>query len=208
MQLTHTFTVPVPVDEAAAVLRNIEFVAPCMPGASLDSNDGDRFDGQVLVKLGPVQTTFQGTGRFLREEENDRHLALEAQGKESRGTGTARAKIVADLEGSESETTVNVRTDLVVTGKPAQFGKGVLSEVGDRLLSQFAQCLAERLREERDHPEASDSRSAPSPTSDRDATSPLNLVDVAAGPVLRRVAVVILGLGAAALLIWLVARAI
>lgn len=145
MQLDHTFTVPVGADEAFRILRDIERIGPCMPGATITSAEGEEFAGKVKVKVGPIQVTYQGTARFVSVDEAARTAVIEANGKEARGPGTARATITASCEERGDETEVHVRTDLAVTGRPAQFGRGVMSDVGEKLLGQFADCLAEEL---------------------------------------------------------------
>ncbi|MGH8906631.1 MAG: SRPBCC family protein [Egibacteraceae bacterium] len=146
MRLAHTFTVPVPVDEAFTVLRDIERIAPCMPGATLEEVTSEQFTGAVKVKVGPISMQFQGTGRFVDLDE-DKHIAtIEASGREARGAGTARATIRAELHArGDRETEVNVVTDLAITGRVAQFGRGVMSDIGAKLLGQFADCLSEEL---------------------------------------------------------------
>ena len=146
MELHHEFTVPVPVEEAWRTLLDIERIAPCMPGATVDEYDGKTVTGSVKVKVGPVTVTYRGTAVFEEQDEVAHRMVLSANGKETRGQGTARATVtgtLAPLDGGG--TTVSVRTDLTVTGRPAQFGRGVLAEVGDKLVGQFADCLAQRL---------------------------------------------------------------
>ena len=147
MELHHEFTVPVPVDDAWRALLDIERVAPCMPGATVEDYDGKTVTGAVKVKVGPVTVTYKGTAVFEEQDEAAHRMVLIASGRETRGQGTARATVTGTLSGHDDGTTVSVRTDLTVTGRPAQFGRGVLAEVGDRLVGQFAQCLSERLAE-------------------------------------------------------------
>ncbi|GAA3456936.1 SRPBCC family protein [Dactylosporangium matsuzakiense] len=145
MQLENSFTVPVPVDQAWAVLLDIERIAPCMPGATLTAVEGDDFTGTVKVKLGPVSLTFKGTGKFVERDEAAHRVVISANGADSRGGGTARATVTATLAGAGDETQVNVSTDLDVTGKAAQFGRGLIGDVSGRLIGQFADCLAGKL---------------------------------------------------------------
>lgn len=145
MELEHEFTVPVPVEEAWPVLMDVERVAPCMPGASLDSVDGDAFTGRLKVKVGPITVTYKGDARFSEKDADAHAVTLEASGKEARGTGTASATVRAELYDAGDETRVTVRTSFNVTGKPAQFGRGVLSDVGGRLIDRFAKRLADQL---------------------------------------------------------------
>jgi len=146
MELEHRFTVPVPVAEAWNVLLDVERIAPCMPGATVDSFDGETIVGKVKVKVGPIQVTYAGTARFSEKDETARRAVIEANAKEARGSGTAAATITAQLTDSGgSSTDVIVTTDLAITGKPAQFGRGVMAEVGNKLLGRFADCLADEL---------------------------------------------------------------
>jgi uncharacterized protein len=147
MELHHEFTVPVPVDEAWRALLDIERVAPCLPGASVEDYDGKTVTGSVKVKVGPITVTYRGTAVFEEQDESAHRMVLIASGRETRGQGTARATVTGTLTGQDGGTAVSVRTDLAVTGRPAQFGRGVMAEVGDRLIGQFARCLAERLGE-------------------------------------------------------------
>ncbi|WP_328875795.1 SRPBCC family protein [Streptomyces sp. NBC_00287] len=181
MELRHEFTVPVPVDDAWRALLDIERVAPCLPGASVTDYDGKTVTGSVKVKVGPVTLTYKGTGVFEERDEQEHRMVLSASGREARGQGTARATVTGTLTEGDDGTAVTVLTDLSVTGRPAQFGRGLLSEVGDRLVSQFAECLAERLTGPEPEPETAPATSAP------EETAPLDLARTAALPVARRV---------------------
>jgi len=147
MELEHSFTVPVPEDRAWDVLLDVARVAPCMPGATLQSIDGDEIHGAIKVKVGPITMTYQGTARFTERDPAAHVITLEASGKETRGAGTASAKVRSMLEGRGDDTHVVVHTTLNVTGKPAQFGRGVMTEVGGRLIGIFAGNLAAMLAE-------------------------------------------------------------
>jgi carbon monoxide dehydrogenase subunit G len=147
VQLENSFTVPVPLDEAWRVLLDIERIAPCMPGAALDSVDGDDFTGRVKVKLGPINLTYQGKASFVEKDEAAHRAVIDAKGKDQRGNGTAAATITAKLAAEGAITRVNVLTDLNITGRPAQFGRGVMTDVGNKLLGQFADKLATQLGE-------------------------------------------------------------
>ncbi|HTA00801.1 MAG TPA: SRPBCC domain-containing protein [Streptosporangiaceae bacterium] len=142
MELEHSFSVPVPVERAWDVLQDVERVAPCMPGATLDSVDGDSISGKIKVKVGPIQMTYAGTAKFTERDKAAGVMTLEASGKETRGAGTASASVRSELKADGDKTNVIVHTTLNVTGKPAQFGRGVLVEVGGRLIGIFADNLA------------------------------------------------------------------
>ncbi|MDQ3325749.1 MAG: SRPBCC family protein [Actinomycetota bacterium] len=148
MELEHRFTVPASVDETWAMFNDLEKVAPCFPGAALTSVDGDDFAGTVKVKLGPVSLQYSGTGTFVERDEDTHTARFEAKGKDKRGNGTAAAKVRAVLEPDGAGTAVAVSTDLAVTGKPAQFGRGLMQDVSDKLLDRFVDCLTEKLTAE------------------------------------------------------------
>jgi carbon monoxide dehydrogenase subunit G len=147
VQLENSFTVPVPIDEAWRVLLDIERIAPCMPGAALDTVDGDDFTGRVKVKLGPINLTYQGKASFIEKDEAAHKAVIDARGKDQRGNGTAAAVVTAKLAAEGAITRVDVLTDLNITGRPAQFGRGVMTDVGNKLLGQFADKLAAQLGE-------------------------------------------------------------
>jgi carbon monoxide dehydrogenase subunit G len=148
MELEHSFSVPVPVARAWDVLLDVERVAPCMPGATLDSVDGDNISGRIKVKVGPITMTYAGTAKFTERDRDAGVVVLEASGKETRGAGTASASVRSELKADGDRTNVVVHTTLNVTGKPAQFGRGVLAEVGGKLIGIFADNLAAMLAAE------------------------------------------------------------
>ncbi|MCX4854736.1 SRPBCC family protein [Streptomyces canus] len=189
MELHHEFTVPVPVDEAWRALLDIERVAPCMPGASVEDYDGKTVTGSVKVKVGPITVTYRGTAVFEEQDESAHRMVLIASGRETRGQGTARATVTGTLTGQDGGTAVSVRTDLAVTGRPAQFGRGVMAEVGDRLVGQFARCLAERLGEpERVPGRLGEPETAPEPVrpAQEPDDEPLDLLRAIGVPVAKR----------------------
>ena len=146
MQLTHTFTVPAGIEQTWEALGDIESVAGCFPGAQVTSADESSFEGTVKVKLGPIALVYKGSGEFVDKDASAHRMAIKALGKDKRGNGTAGADVVATMtELGPSSTQVEVVTDLNVTGKPAQFGRGVMQDVSDKLLGQFVDCLAGRL---------------------------------------------------------------
>lgn len=145
MRLEHEFSVPAPPEQVWAAVIDPERVAPCMPGASLTSVEGEKFSGGVKVKLGPVSLTYKGSGEFLETDEQARRVVIKASGKDARGNGTAAATVTVTLAEEGSGTKGTVVTDLTVTGKPAQFGRGMIVEVGGKILDSFAACLATKL---------------------------------------------------------------
>ena len=150
MEMDHSFTVPVPPERAWDVLLDVERIAPCMPGASVDAFDGEVVTGRIKVKVGPVSLTYRGTAKFTERDPDARVILLEASGKETRGSGTASATVRAKLE-SESggeATTATMHTTMNVTGRPAQFGRGVMVEIGGKLVEQFAQNLRQLIADD------------------------------------------------------------
>ena len=144
IELDNSFTVPVPPEQAWDVLLDVERIAPCMPGASVTSVEGDEIAGQVKVKLGPLSLSYKGTAKFTEKDPASHTIAIEATGKETRGAGTASATVHASLkpDDAEGQTTVSMHTSLNVTGRPAQFGRSLLPEVSGKLIDQFAANLA------------------------------------------------------------------
>jgi carbon monoxide dehydrogenase subunit G len=146
MELSHQFTVPTPVEETWAHFQDIASVAECFPGAQVTSAEADSFTGSVKVKLGPIALVYAGSGTFVEKDEAAHRFVVDAKGKDKRGNGTAGATVTLSMASAGSGgTDVSVDTDLAVTGKPAQFGRGVMQDVSDKLLGQFVACLEQRL---------------------------------------------------------------
>ena len=160
MDLTHRFTVPVPVEEAWAHFNDVATVAECFPGATVSSAEGDSFSGSVKVKLGPIALQYNGSGTFVEKDDAAHRFVVEAKGKDKRGNGTAGATVTLTMTETDGGTDVEVLTDLAVTGKPAQFGRGMMQDVSDKLLGQFVACLEQRFASE---------PAAPTPSPDADA---------------------------------------
>lgn len=205
MQLNNSFTVPVPVAEAWTALMNLEEVAGCIPGATLQSTNGDEFAGQVKVKMGPVALTYNGEGRFVERDETLHRAVIEASGKETKGSGSVKAQTTATLYESGAgvgvTTEVHVTTELDVTGKAAQFGRGVMEDVSGRIFGQFADALASQLTADKAsaaHAVTNDSSStlfadaAPLVTMPRYSPEAIDLLSVAGGPIARRLAIPLL----------------
>ncbi len=171
MELEHTFTVPVPPAQAFAILQDIERIGPCMPGASIDSVDGSSFTGNVKVKIGPITVTYRGEAEYRDVDPEALTATIDARGKEARGSGTANAVVRATLTEVAEGAEVHVVTDLAITGRPAQFGRGVMEEVGQKLINQFATCLGETMAEDLE----------PAPAAGDAAEEPGAVTDAAAG---------------------------
>ena len=147
MEMDHSFTVPVPPERAWDVLLDVEKIAPCMPGATVEEFDGEVVTGRIKVKVGPVSLTYRGTAKFTERDPDAHMVVVEASGKETRGSGTASATVRASLEPESSgeATKVTMHTTMNVTGRPAQFGRGVIVEVGGKLVEKFAENLAQLI---------------------------------------------------------------
>lgn len=203
MELQNSFTVPADVETAWKTLLDVEAIAPCMPGATLESVNGDEFTGNVKVKLGPVSMVYGGEARFVSKDEVAHVAVIEGTGKESRGTGTAKALVTTTLVQEGPNTTrVDVITDLTITGKAAQFGRGVMQDVAGRLVDQFAGNLeqvigasgavatAAVVASSDGSAAAIVETSTPAPMKQAEA---LDLGSVAMGPVLKRAIPVVIG---------------
>jgi len=141
MEIADTFRVSTPLDQTWRVLLDIEGIAPCMPGAQLQEVEGNQYRGVVKVKVGPITAQYKGTATLVEADETDRRIVLEASGRETRGQGNATASIVVTMNDDGGGTRVDVATDLAITGKVAQFGRGVLDDVSAKLLRQFVENL-------------------------------------------------------------------
>jgi carbon monoxide dehydrogenase subunit G len=141
MELVHEFSVPVPVEQAWRVLTDVQRIAPCLPGAELTGMDGDAYQGQVKVKVGPITAQYRGTASFAEKDEARHRVVLKASGRDTRGQGTASATVTAVMAAAGGGTTVSIATDLSVSGRVAQFGRGVMNDVTARLLEQFVRNL-------------------------------------------------------------------
>ena len=146
MELNHRFSVPIGVEETWAHFNDIASVAECFPGAQVTEADESSFAGSVKVKLGPIALQYNGSGTFVEKDEAAHRFVVDAKGKDKRGNGTAGAKVTVTMtDAAGGATDVSVETDLAITGKPAQFGRGVMQDVSDKLLGQFVACLEQRL---------------------------------------------------------------
>lgn len=145
MELNNEFRVAVPAAKTWEVFTDVERVAPCLPGATLLSVDGDEFTGAVKVKVGPITVSYKGVAAYLEKDEAAQRIVLRAEGKETRGNGTAVATVTAQLKDEGDATFVAITTDLAISGKAAQFGRGVLADVSGNLIAQFARSLEAEL---------------------------------------------------------------
>ena len=196
MELTNEFSVPVPVEQAWAVLTDIERIAPCMPGTTLEEVDGDEYKGNVKVKVGPMTAQYRGAARFLERDDAAHRAVLRAEGREARGQGNAAATITATVAADGDGSVVKVVTDLTITGKVAQFGRGVLADVSARLMKEFADRLAQDLSEV-------SVAAVDAPETPKAQPAPVDLVATAGVPLAKRAAPLV---AAVFVLYWLTRR--
>jgi carbon monoxide dehydrogenase subunit G len=205
MELNHHFTVNVPVAEAWKILTNVELIAPCLPGAQLQEVEGDTYRGVVKVKVGPIQAQFKGQASFLERNDVDHKAVLKGEGRDTGGKGNASALITAQLTSiSATSTKVEVNTDLAITGKVAQFGRGAMADISDKLLAQFSENLNTLISEIPSDAAAEPAVAevaAPSASAepvvrkiDAPEAAPINLLDAAGSTMLKRALPVVAGI--------------
>ena len=209
MELNHEFNVNVPAEQAWSVLTNVEMIAPCLPGAQLQEVEGDTYRGVVKIKVGPIVAQFKGQAVFAERDDVNKKAVLKAEGRDTGGKGNANATITAQLtQISDSVTKVNVDTDLAITGKVAQFGRGALADVSDKLLAQFAASLNELLESrpaaesapvvqtETVAPETAAEQPAEVRKIDAPEAKPIDLIGTAGGTMAKMVAPIVIGVAA------------
>jgi carbon monoxide dehydrogenase subunit G len=210
VELNNEFRVAVPAAKVWEVFNDVERVAPCLPGATLLSVDGDDFTGAVKVKVGPITVSYKGLASFQERDATAQRVVLKAEGKETRGNGTASAVVTAQLKDEGDATTVVVTTDLAISGKAAQFGRGVLADVSGNLIGQFAKNLeAELLGGAAPTPAASQNGSAAprvAAAPQADAGDSVDLLKVVALPVAKRFGPVLAAAAVAGVIGFLVGR--
>lgn len=145
MFLTHRFSVPAKLDAAWAAFSRLDQIAPCFPGATITDVDGQDYSGFVKIKFGPIPLVYNGTAQVTELNRAERRMVIRARGRDRRGNGTATADVTASFTETGHITDVQVLTDLSITGRPAQFGRGVISDVSDRLLDLFVNCVSARF---------------------------------------------------------------
>jgi uncharacterized protein len=214
MDLNHQFEVPVPVEEAWKILTDVERIAPCLPGAELQEVEGDTYRGVVKVKVGPIQAQFKGQASFVERDDSAHKAVLKGEGRDTGGKGNASAVITAQLSAlSPTNTECKVHTDLSITGKVAQFGRGAMADISEKILAQFVVNLNELI--------ATQPSSSTAPTEVTAHTTapvsaegvrkiegpeakPIDLLEAAGAPILKRALPVVVVV--AAVVIWLIAR--
>jgi uncharacterized protein len=200
MELTNEFRVGIPIDQAWSTLTDLEYIAPCMPGAQLTEIDGDDFKGQVKIKVGPITAQYKGTAKFIEKNEDEHRVVIDASGRDSRGAGNASAEVSAHMFPDGDGTRITISTDLKVTGKVAQFGRGVMADVSEKILGQFVDRLENKLAEQTpievvaepettkpdEHVPASAEASSGPRRIDMPEPEPVDLLDSAGAPLLKR----------------------
>jgi carbon monoxide dehydrogenase subunit G len=203
MDLNHSFSVNVPVDDAWRILTDVERIAPCLPGAKLEDISGDTYSGFVKVKVGPIQAQFKGQASFVERDDAAHKAVLKGEGRDTTGKGNASALITAQLTAeSPTSTKVTVDTDLNITGKVAQFGRGAMADISNKLLDQFVENLNQLIAAS-NAPADGAAPAAPAPSSS-DEVEALDLLSVSSGAILKRALPVVAVI--AAVVIWLIAR--
>ena len=181
MKLQNEFTVPAPIEAAWDVLLDVERVAPCLPGATIDGAEGDVYSGTMKIKVGPITTSYKGTVQIEEADEAARRAVMRAQARDSRGQGTAAATITSTMEEVEGGTRVHVETDMRITGPAAQFGRGVMQDVSAKLMGRFADCLAAEIAGAAP-PAAEEAGGAPAPSPEAPAAPQVETSGKVAGP--------------------------
>lgn len=186
MELNNEFRVAVPVATTWQVLTDVNRVAPCIPGAQLLSVDGDDFTGAVKVKVGPITVSYSGNASFQEKDEAARRVVIKASGKETRGSGNAAALVTAQLKDEGDATHVVITTDLTISGKAAQFGRGVLADVSTNLIGQFAKNLEADLLGGAAPSDTASSSAGTAHAAPSDAGDSVDLLKVVAVPMAKR----------------------
>jgi len=196
VRLLNTFRIAAPIDEAWAMLGDFATIARCMPGAQLHDVQGDELLGSVTVRLGPMKVEYDGVARIVGRDASARRMVIEGSGKDKRGGGTAKATMVATVVADAGESIVNVETELSITGRPAQMGQGLLQDVAERIVDQFAEKLQVEMS-------SAQGGAAPSLQASDDS---LDLGTAVAGPLMERVGPVLLAVAAAIVVAWWISR--
>ena len=202
MDLNHEFTVNVPVAEAWAILTDLERIAPCLPGAQLTEVEGDTYRGQVKIKVGPILAQFKGQASFVSRDDVAHKASLKGEGRDTTGKGNASAIITAELTSvTPTSTKCTVHTDLSISGKVAQFGRGALADVSDKLLAQFSENLNQLISAAPVPSAPVVAEAAPAPSEqptirkiDGPEVAPLNLLDTAGSTIAKRAIPALIGI--------------
>ena len=208
MDLRHEFEVGVPIAEAWNILTDLERIAPCLPGAQLTEVEGDVYRGQVKVKVGPILAQFKGQASFVSRDDGSYTATLKGEGRDTGGKGNASALITANLQSVDAtRTKCVVTTDLTISGKVAQFGRGALADVSDKLLAQFTDNLNTLIT-------SAPAESAPAPASEPQPSgvrqiesaevAPLDLLEAAGSTIAKRLVPLVVVLAVVAVIVGVV----
>tara|TARA_B100000482_G_scaffold186659_1_gene164525 strand:- start:287 stop:934 length:648 start_codon:yes stop_codon:yes gene_type:complete len=195
MELVNEFSVEAPIERVWSFFNNVELIAPCLPGAQLQEIEGEEYRGIVKVKVGPISAQYKGAATFLEKDESNYRIVLRGEGRDTRGAGNASADIEAQLVSNGNQTDVTVSTDLKITGKAAQFGRGVMADISKKLMAQFADNLSELITGDTEVEDTATQEKASSEREnegesirilDSEEVEAVNLLSTAGAPVLKR----------------------
>ena len=216
MDIENSFTVDAPIEEAWVLLTNLAEIAPCLPGAKLTDVTDGVYSGGVKIKVGPVTSEYKGTAEFVEKDDSTYLAVISGKGRDTRGAGNAQALITAQMVAVGNQTQIDIVTDLKVSGKVAQFGRGVMQDVSTKLMGQFAECLESKIGESQAIDDIAavstqtelDVDSSPAVAAvDDDDDDALDLLEVAGGAVFKRfVPALVVAAIVIVLIIWLIAR--
>lgn len=147
MRIDNEFIAPAEPEEAWQLLTDLAQVAPCLPGATVESVEGDLLNGNVALRVGPMTMRYAGQAQFTFKDDANKVATIHAKGRDGRGGGSVEATIKAALEPAPGGSKVTLTTDLNLTGRVAQLGRGPISEVSAKLMVQFAECLAAKFQQ-------------------------------------------------------------
>ncbi|MDP6965198.1 MAG: SRPBCC family protein [Acidimicrobiales bacterium] len=178
MELNNDFEVSAPIEKVWEVINDVELIAPCLPGAQLEEVENDEYKGFVKVKVGPITAQYKGVAKFIEKDDSNHRVVIRGEGRDTRGAGNAAADITASLESTAEGTRVNVVTDLKITGKVAQFGRGVMADISKKLMGQFADNLSELVLSK-----GGDSQDGQSEDPSNQKSDAIDLLSVAGGSI-------------------------
>ena len=212
MELVNEFSVEAPIERVWSFFTNVELIAPCLPGAQLQEIEGEEYRGIVKVKVGPISAQYKGVATFIEKDESNHRIVLRGEGRDTRGAGNASADIEAQLVSNGDQTDVTVSTELKITGKAAQFGRGVMADISKKLMAQFADNLSELITGDAEVEDTATQEEAPSEGEDKtesvrildsEEVEAVDLLSTAGAPVLKR-ALLLIAIAAAIAIVILV----
>ncbi len=212
MELVNEFSVEAPIERVWSFFTNVELIAPCLPGAQLQEIEGEEYRGIVKVKVGPISAQYKGAATFIEKDESNYRIVLRGEGRDTRGAGNASADIEAQLVSNGDQTDVTVSTELKITGKAAQFGRGVMADISKKLMAQFADNLSELITGDAEVEDTAAQEEAPSEGEDKtesvrildsEEVEAVDLLSTAGAPVLKR-ALLLMAIAAAIAIVILV----